>query len=328
MDNHKTFTKGLLIAAALLTSTLVSKAQLEIPDAIKDNITQGIAAFEAAKTPADIDKALSQFNEAAQKAPNYPDVHYYLGKTYAMLQGNAGRAVKELKRYLELYPDAEDKAAINKEIDRLNQEIEFKRKSNLVGIELMTLSDGIYIRKAPVLVPGGRLTSRGFGLKAGDKLLKVKDTPVKGMTLDEVFRLIDQDTVSRAMQITVERGGTSYGAIFERYFKTSIKGIRELGEEDLNDVVAGAQKPIAAVFWDLSDETCKPFIPVIRNLHYTYTNSLEIISVSVNENPIIASEFNIRQIPTVLMFKEGKLVDRIEVINPDDLKKDVEAWCK
>jgi thioredoxin 1 len=324
----KTIKCILLIVAILLTTTHVTKAQLEIPDAIKDNITQGIAAFEAAKTPADIDKALAQFNEAAKKAPDYPDVHYYLGKTYAMLQGNAGRAVKELKKYLELYPDAEDKPVINKEIDRLNKTIEFKRKSSLVGIELMTLPDGIYIRKAPELVPSGRMTSRGFGLKAGDKLLKVKDTPVKGLMLDEVFRLIDQDTVSRMIQITVERGGTSYAAIFERYFKSSIKGIRELGEEDLNDVVAKATKPVVAVFWNLTNEECKQYIPTIRNLFYTYGNSVDIISVSVDENVIIASDFKVQQIPTVLIFKQGKVVDQVVGSDPDTLKKKVEALSK
>jgi len=58
----------------------IMKAQQEMPDAIKDHIMQGIAAFEASKTPADIDKALLEFNEAAKIAPDYPDVHYYSEK--------------------------------------------------------------------------------------------------------------------------------------------------------------------------------------------------------------------------------------------------------
>jgi tetratricopeptide (TPR) repeat protein len=145
-QNSKSIT-GIIILFVYLFSANIIIAQQEIPDNIKDQILKGITALESAKIPVDIDEALALFEEAILLAPKYPDAHYFLGKTLSLIQGNSGKAVKELKKYLEMSPEAPDKEKVLGEIAKLEEAIKIKNKSYLMGLSLIKLSDGIYIRQ-------------------------------------------------------------------------------------------------------------------------------------------------------------------------------------
>ena len=59
---------------------------------------------------------------------------------------------------------------------------------------------------------------------------------------------------------------------------------------------------------------CRPCLylaPVLEDLSSEYEGLVSFGKINLEENPLIASEFNIRAIPTILIFKDGKLVYRI-----------------
>jgi thioredoxin 1 len=332
MKTNKTIALILLTIGSLLFLPTEIKAQQEIPDNIKDHISQGISAFESAKTPADIDKALFEFNEAAKIAPENPDVHYYLGKTYSLLQGNSGRAVNEFKKYLKLYPDAPEKSEITEDIDKLNKVIETSRLSTVLGVELVSLHDGIYIRKIyqnsyNANATASRLGTRDptFIVKEGDKLLKVNDTDISGLPLAEVLRLFDKYPEKSLVSVMVVRGGTEHLSHFGRSIKTKINNVSDLGEEDLNAIVADAKVPVIVIFWNPGDAECKKYLPDIMRAANTSKESIKLITVSVNENATISSEFNVTEIPSILYFKQGKLFGKINKYQPELFKEKTES---
>jgi thioredoxin 1 len=313
------------LICGLLFSVNKAKAQQEIPDNIKDHITQGIAAFENAKVPADIDKALVEFNEAAKLAPDFPDVHYYLGKTYSLLQGNAGRAVKELKKYLELYPDAPEKDEVNTDIARLEKVIASKRLSTLSGVELMELSDGIYIRKLLGPSVGGRLTSRnpGFSLMPGDKLVTVNKTDISGLAFDEVLRLFDKDSTARFVPAEVIRGGVKHSVALERSTILKSDDVRVLGEEDLSSIIDDSYVPVIALFWSSENPDCKKYMFDVSRLAYQYRDKIKVIMAYADDNVSLSSEFNVTSIPSILFFRDKKLIGKITGYQPELLKEKV-----
>ena len=84
---------------------------------------RGLAAVEMAKTAADYQAAIDEFQEAARLAPDWPDAWYNLG----LVQDKAGRyeaAATSLKRYLELAPDAPEAAAVKQQVDKLQYKAE------------------------------------------------------------------------------------------------------------------------------------------------------------------------------------------------------------
>jgi thioredoxin 2 len=56
---------------------------------------------------------------------------------------------------------------------------------------------------------------------------------------------------------------------------------------------------------------CKSLAPIIEELATDYTNGVKVAKLNVDENPITASQYGIRSIPTMLFFQEGRLVERL-----------------
>ena len=56
---------------------------------------------------------------------------------------------------------------------------------------------------------------------------------------------------------------------------------------------------------------CKAIAPIIDSLAKKYRGKAVFLKLNVDENPITATEFGVMSIPTLLVFKDGKLVDRL-----------------
>ena len=56
---------------------------------------------------------------------------------------------------------------------------------------------------------------------------------------------------------------------------------------------------------------CRTVGPILDELASKYAGGIKIVKLNVDENPLTASKYNIRSIPTMLLFKGGSLVDRL-----------------
>lgn len=74
----------------------------------------------------DLDAAMDRFEDAALAKPGYALPYRYLGEAQEK-KGMRKRAIQSYKRYLDLYPKAEDKDKIQKKIDKLYKDVEKER---------------------------------------------------------------------------------------------------------------------------------------------------------------------------------------------------------
>lgn len=74
---------------------------------------------------------------------------------------------------------------------------------------------------------------------------------------------------------------------------------------------ANAGKPMVLDFWAEWCGPCRMVSPIIDELSKEYEGRVTIGKVNVDENDIVVGQFGIRNIPTVLFFKDGKLVDKV-----------------
>lgn len=75
--------------------------------------------------------------------------------------------------------------------------------------------------------------------------------------------------------------------------------------------VLDSSVPVLVDFWATWCAPCRAIAPSLEELAAQYKGQVKVAKVDVDENQQIAQEFGIRSIPTLLLFKGGKVVDQL-----------------
>lgn len=84
----------------------------------------------------------------------------------------------------------------------------------------------------------------------------------------------------------------------------------ELTDANFEEQVLKSDKPVLVDFWAEWCGPCRMVGPVVEELHNDYEGKAIVGKVNVDNNPGISAQFGIRNIPTVLFFKNGEVVDK------------------
>lgn len=84
-----------------------------------------------------------------------------------------------------------------------------------------------------------------------------------------------------------------------------------VNEKTWRDLVLLSEIPILVEFWAPWCGPCRMIHPVIDELAGEYAGKLKCYKLNTDDSPAIATEFGIRSIPTVMIFKDGEKKDAI-----------------
>ena len=83
--------------------------------------------------------------------------------------------------------------------------------------------------------------------------------------------------------------------------------IQQISDATFEEDVVKARRPVLIDFWAEWCGPCKAIAPMLNELAQEYRDKVTIVKLNVDENPKISQRFNVRSIPTLILFKNGQV---------------------
>ena len=92
----------------------------------------------------------------------------------------------------------------------------------------------------------------------------------------------------------------------------------EVTDSNFETEIINGDKPAMVDFWAAWCGPCKMVSPVVKELAEEYGDRITIGECNVDQNPVTPSRYGIRSIPTLIVFKDGQVVEQIIGAVPRD----------
>ncbi|HHU31884.1 MAG TPA: thioredoxin [Clostridia bacterium] len=97
--------------------------------------------------------------------------------------------------------------------------------------------------------------------------------------------------------------------------------IVQVSASNFKEEVLDADKPVLVDFWAAWCGPCRMIAPVVEQIAEEYNGKLKVAKLNVDENPSIASQYEVMSIPTLFVFKDGDVASRLIGYMPKDRLK-------
>jgi len=89
-------------------------------------------------------------------------------------------------------------------------------------------------------------------------------------------------------------------------------------DQSFEDDVLESDQPVLVDFWAEWCAPCKMIAPIVDELAEEYAGTLKVAKLDADENPNTMQAFGVMGIPTLILFKEGQVVERITGYMPKE----------
>lgn len=95
--------------------------------------------------------------------------------------------------------------------------------------------------------------------------------------------------------------------------------IKSITDQDFESEVSSAEVPVLVDFWATWCGPCKALAPKLEEISKEFADKVKVVKMDVDKNTETAARFGVRGIPTVIIFKGGKMIDQVVGNQPKDV---------
>jgi len=96
-------------------------------------------------------------------------------------------------------------------------------------------------------------------------------------------------------------------------------GVFEVSDATFDQEVLQSEQPVLVDFWAVWCGPCKAIAPIVDGIAASYAGKLKVAKVNVDENPATPGRYNVRGIPALVFFKDGKVADQVVGFVPQEV---------
>ncbi len=92
----------------------------------------------------------------------------------------------------------------------------------------------------------------------------------------------------------------------------------DISDNQFQEEVIEANVPVLVDFWASWCGPCRMVAPVLEEMAQEYQDRLKVVKVNVDENPDTASRYSVMSIPTMILFKNGEVLETLVGVRKKD----------
>ena len=93
----------------------------------------------------------------------------------------------------------------------------------------------------------------------------------------------------------------------------------EITDQSFQEMVLNSDKPVLVDFWAVWCGPCRMLGPIVEEVAADFEGKAIVGKVDVDNNQQVSVDYGIRNIPTILIFKNGEVVDKIVGVSPKEV---------
>jgi thioredoxin 1 len=87
--------------------------------------------------------------------------------------------------------------------------------------------------------------------------------------------------------------------------------VLEVTDQNFEEEVINSEKPVLVDFWASWCAPCRMLAPTVDQIAQEFSAQAKVVKLNVDENAEVSAKYNIKGIPTLLLFKGGEIKDQI-----------------